>query len=284
MYAPKSCILCPKLCKIDRSKVLGPCRGGVQVKIASAAPHFGEERCLSGRRGSGTVFFAGCGLGCVFCQNHEIRDSLVGRTISVEQLKDIFLALEQERVHNLNLVTPTHYRPWIQAALALSKESGFSLPVVWNTSGYETLASVIALREDVDIWLTDLKFCSSELSTVAANTPDYFAIAFAALQQMVRQTGLPVFGSKEETGILKRGVVVRMLVLPNYAEDAIQLLEEMAKADLTDKIILSLMRQYSPPFGLDLPSALNRRLHPEEYQRVVKAANSLGFASDYFQS
>lgn len=280
MYSPIRCNICPRNCGADRTKVPGYCLGGDTIKMASASPHFGEERCISGQRGSGTVFFTGCSLRCVFCQNHRLRDASVGRAVTVETLADIFLDLQHQRVHNLNLVTPTHYRPWIQAALAKAKERGFSLPMVWNTSGYETLESIRSLWDDVDVWLYDLKFFSPLLSQKAAGAPDYFEVAFQSLQAAIQQTGPPKFAAD---GTLRQGVVVRMLVLPNHEKDAVELLSQMAEAFPVESIVLSLMRQYAPPAGIALPEFLNRRLTFAEYQTVRAKAISLGFASDYFQ-
>lgn len=280
MFIPENCTLCPRACGVDRRKESGVCLGGDTATVASASPHHGEERCLSGNRGSGTVFFSGCSLGCHFCQNYDISSGSTGEPVSVENLANIYLSLQEKGVHNLNLVTPTHYRPWIQESLKVAKEKDFSLPVIWNTSGYETLESVESLKDDVDIWLSDLKFFSPDLSNDLANAPDYFEVALPSLKLMCEQTGEPVF---ENGGILKSGVIVRLLVLPGYHEDAIEVLENLAEEVPKDGLILSLMRQYSPPEGAFLPMEMMRELRNNEFQAVAKRAKELGFASDFFQ-
>lgn len=279
-YAPVHCALCPRRCGADRHTAPGLCGGGPNVRVARAAPHLWEEPCLSGTHGSGTVFFAGCGLGCVFCQNHAISRGGTGRALTVPQLAQLFLRLQAQGVHNLNLVTAAHYRPWVQAALHRARTQGLSLPVVYNTGGYETLQSVEELVPDVDIWLTDLKFFDAALAQTAARAPDYFQVASAAVQAICATTGPPVFG---KDGLLQKGVILRLLVLPGHRRDAIRLLQWMAANLPKGGFLLSLMSQYTPPSGVTLPAPFHRRVSSYEYNQVLDVAVDLGLTQGYAQ-
>ena len=280
MIAPSHCCLCPRRCGADRTRHHGLCHGGRLVRVARAAPHHWEEPCLSGSKGSGTVFFSGCSLGCVFCQNHSISHHAAGRELSVEQLAEVFLHLQAQAVHNLNLVTAAHYRPWVQQALLLAKAKGFSLPVVWNTGGYETLETIEALRDLVAVWLFDLKFFSADLSQELAAAPDYFALASQALKKAHALAGAPRYTAD---GLLAQGVLVRLPVLPGQYADAENSLRFLADSFPADSLVLSLMSQYTPPEGLVLPKPLNRRLASYEYRRVCETAQALGFKKGYMQ-
>ncbi len=273
MKAIENCTLCPRRCGVDRRTEDGVCAGGESVLVSQASPHFGEEGCLSGTRGSGTVFFGGCGLGCLFCQNYAISHRPSGREKTPAQLARLFLQLQEQGVHNLNLVTPTHYRPWLKKAIREAKENGLTVPVVWNTSGYEHADAVDDLRDDVDIWLTDLKFYDVDLAKRLADAPDYFEHASAFIKAAQRHTGNPAFTRR---GLLQRGVLVRLLVLPGESGDAVQLLEWLAEAVPTDGVIVNVMSQYHP-VGTGLPAPLDRPLVHSEYRRVVQAAQRLGF-------
>lgn len=278
MLVPRKCTLCPRQCLADRTKEPGYCLGGETMRIASVFAHQGEERCLSGTRGSGTVFFSGCNLRCVFCQNHDLRDAIAGEPMSVDDLVFICLRLAAHGVHNLNMVTPTHYRPWIQAGMAEVRQRGVTLPLVWNTSGYETLESIQALKDDVHIWLYDLKFYSPDLAQQLAQAPDYFEVAFAGLKLACEMSGLPVLDAQ---GIMQTGVIVRMLVLPGHSDDSIRLLEAMAQELPRDGFFINLMDQYFPPSGAVLPKELRTRLEISEFKKVVQAARDLGFGEDF---
>lgn len=278
-YAPQQCSLCPRLCGADRRTTPGLCFSGPQIRIARAAPHMWEEPCISGTRGSGAVFFSGCGLGCLFCQNLTISRG-GGQAVSVPKLANIFLRLQQQGVHNINLVTAAHYRPWVQAALRQARKNGLLLPVVYNTSGYETPQSIRALAPDISVWLTDFKFHGAALSAQLANAPNYFAIASTALQAMCATAGPPVFDSD---GLLQKGVIVRLLVLPGHRQDAIHLLQWMAKNLPQNGFLLSLMNQYTPPEGTTLPSPLHRRTASYEYNAVADEAIRLGLTNGYMQ-
>ena len=204
---PASCTLCPRRCRADRAAgQVGFCGAGRTLKAARAALHFWEEPCISGTRGSGTVFFSGCTLKCCFCQNYPISAEGLGREITPEHLAEIFLDLQRQGAHNINLVTPGQWRPWIIAALDLARAGGLHLPIVCNTGGYETVESVEAWRGSIDIWLADLKYVSSSLSAELSAAPDYFAQAKPAIEAMMAQAGRPVFDGE---GILQKGVILR---------------------------------------------------------------------------
>ena len=269
------CTLCPRQCGADREAgELGYCQMGGEIRIARAALHPFEEPPISGSRGSGTVFFCGCSLRCVFCQNKVIsRAETEGRAVTPRELSEIFLRLQDEGAPNVNLVTPTHFLPGIREALLLAKDS-LRIPVVYNTSGYERVEILQSLEGLVDVYLPDMKYASSELAARYSAAPDYPEVAIKAICEMYRQTGSVVF---DEDRLLRRGVVVRHLVLPGSREDSVKVLELLAKHLPTDGILISLMSQYTPEFAADCDFApLKRRLTTFEYHTVVKAAERLG--------
>ncbi|MDL2214041.1 radical SAM protein [Clostridia bacterium OttesenSCG-928-O13] len=274
------CRLCPRNCGVDRSRTLGRCDQPWLPRVAYAGPHHWEEPCISGTAGSGTVFFAGCGLGCVFCQNHAISRGGGGVAHTVEELADCFLRLQGQGVHNLNLVTASHFRPAVLAALGLARQKGLALPVVWNTGGYESLDAVEQLANEADIWLFDVKFYSPEVAGQLCGAPDYFARASAAAQRACALAGPPVLDGE---GLLRRGVVLRLLVLPGYHKDAMDIVSWAAGALPPGGFLLSLMRQYTPPAGVDLPKSLGRRLSSYEYKAVLNHALALGVNAGYTQ-
>lgn len=281
-----SCELCPRRCRIDRRSAAGYCGAGSEVRAARAALHHWEEPCISGVRGSGTVFFSGCTLRCCFCQNHQISQEHFGKTLTIRQLADIFLRLQDQGAHNINLVTATQYLPWILPALDLAKER-LSIPVVYNCGGYERTETVKALKDYVDIWLPDLKYYDRELSARYSKAPDYFAVASEAVLQMIEQTGTPVFHSCQNgpssTLIMDRGVIIRHMVLPGQRQDSIHLLHWMADALPKGQYYISLMSQYTPyRKNPDYPE-LNRRITSYEYQKVVDTALELGLEQGFMQ-
>ena len=278
MNIPTHCTLCPRRCGADRTKTQGLCGGGARIKAARAALHFWEEPCISGARGSGAVFFSGCALRCCYCQNHAISAGNFGKEISVERLAEIFLSLQQQGAHNLNLVTAGHYLPWVCAALDLVK-GRLSIPVVYNTGGYETAQAVAALRGYVDIWLTDFKYCSAALSAEYSAAPDYFTVASAALEAMLAQAGPPRF---DADGMLQSGVIVRHLALPNAGADTRAVLDYLAALP-RGGFLLSLMSQYTPFYKAAQHKALSRRISTYEYRRAVDYAVSLGLEEGYMQ-
>lgn len=275
-----NCRLCPRNCGVNRtSGQTGYCGEDSKLYAARAALHFWEEPCISGTCGSGAVFFSGCNLKCVFCQNHAIAHG-DGKEITVDRLAEIFLELQEKGAANINLVTGTHYIPQICVALQLAKTRGLVLPVVYNTSGYEEVASLRMLEGLVDIWLPDFKYVSSELSAAYSFAPDYFEKASLALAEMVRQAGEPVFD--EATGLMKRGVIVRHLVLPGQSRDTKRVLRYLHET-YGDRIYISIMNQYTPlPQAADIPE-LNRPLSSKEYDKILLFAERLGIENGFCQ-
>ena len=271
------CNLCPRGCGVSRrSGSLGFCGMPEDIYIARAALHFGEEPCISGTKGSGTVFFSGCNLRCVFCQNFEISAEKHGRKISVIRLAEIFSELEAQGAHNINLVTPTHYSDKIITAIEIARKNGLQIPVVYNCGGYESADTIKALKGTVDIYLTDFKYVSPQLSGKYSNAPDYFKTAKKALAEMVHSCPEPVF----ENGVMKSGVIVRHLVLPGCTDDSKRVLRYLYN-EYGNKIYISIMSQYTPMNGRF--AELCRPLRRSEYDDVADFAADLGIENAFVQ-
>lgn len=276
----QNCTLCPRRCHVDRlAGRSGYCGQTAALKAARAALHFWEEPCISGTRGSGAVFFSGCNLRCTFCQNHDISIGTAGQEITVQRLAEIFLELQEKGAHNVNLVTPTHFIPQIVRSLTAAKNLGLSIPVVYNTGSYENPDSLRLLEGLVDVYLPDLKYYSAELSRRLSHAPDYFEKATAAIAQMYRQTGAPMFA---EDGIMRRGVIVRHLVLPGQVKDSKKILRYLRET-YGDKIYVSVMNQYTPLPHVAQDPELNRTVSPEEYARVLTFAERVGIQNGFRQ-
>lgn len=273
------CNLCPRKCGIDRERSIGYCGEKSTLRVARIAPHNFEEPPISGTRGSGTVFFSGCPLHCVFCQNRDIskRDG-VGKEMSTDELYEAILELADLGVHNINLVTAAHFVPQISPILEkLKTKGGLNIPVLYNSSGYELPETLKMLDGLVDIYMPDFKYFSPELARKYSSAPDYPKIAAEAIKEMFRQVGKYRY-SDSEPNILERGLIVRHLVLPGCRQDSIDVLRALAKEVNPNDILLSLMSQYTPDFALDTPyKNLHRRVTTFEYQSVIEQANSLGF-------
>ena len=265
------CILCPRQCGVDRTERVGYCGSGSLPKVARAAKHHWEEPCISGTEGSGTVFFSGCTLGCVFCQNREISRGGTGREVTVEHLADIFKRLEGQGVHNLNLVTPTHFTPQILQALELAKPT---VPIVMNCGGYERVETLLQWEGKVQVYLPDLKYFSTELSAKYSAAPDYFAVASKAILEMHRQQPQLVW----EGDLLKSGLIIRHLVLPGCMKDSLKVLDFLDKNLPKDSFLLSLMSQYTPTENCKQFPEINRRVTTYEYRKVADRAAELGFS------
>lgn len=278
----RRCALCPRLCRADRTKTLGRCGCGSSIKVARAALHHWEEPCISGTRGSGTVFFSGCTLGCCFCQNYPISHNGFGKEISPRELADIFLRLQNQGAHNLNLVTATQYLPSILEALDMAK-GRLAIPIVYNCGGYERLETVKALKDYVDIWLPDLKYQDSQLSSRYCQAPDYFYHASQAIPQMVAQAKAPVLDGQ---GVMQSGVILRHMVLPGCKEDSIRLLHWIKETLPPGQYYLSLLSQYTPFYqavkGGSFPE-LGRRITTYEYEKVLNTAIDLGLTQGFMQ-
>lgn len=276
-----SCTLCPRNCHADRlSGQVGFCGQTAELTAARAALHFWEEPCISGCSGSGTVFFCGCNLQCVFCQNHNIALGKNGRIISVERLAEIFLELQAKGAANINLVTPSHFIPQICLALEHVKHSGLYIPVVYNSSGYENTASLKLLEGLVDIYLPDLKYFSPETAAKYSNAYNYFEKASAAIAEMFRQAGTPVFDA--QSGLLKRGVIVRHLLLPGQSADSKKILRYLHDTYHND-IYVSIMNQYTPLPHIAAFPELNREITAAEYKKILDFADKIGVEQGYMQ-
>lgn len=276
------CTLCPRECHIDRNAGnIGYCGQTARLMAARAALHFWEEPCLSGTNGSGAVFFSGCSLRCVYCQNHEIAQGDSGKEITVSRLSDIFLELQEKQAHNINLVTPTHFIPQIISALETAKRQGLSIPVVYNTSAYEKTDTLRCLDGLIDIYLPDLKYYDPALSAQYSQAPDYFKTASLAIAEMVRQTGSPVFTAGEDS-LMQRGVIVRHLLLPGCGKDSREILRYLYETYKND-IYVSIMNQYTPLSHVREIPALYRRVSKHSYDRIVDYAISLGIEQAFIQ-
>ncbi len=271
------CRLCPRQCLARRDVAPGVCRAAGEILVARAAPHFGEEPCISGTRGSGAVFFAGCPLGCVYCQNFDLSRARTGRPVTVGRLSEIFRELEEQGVHNLNLVTGTPYVPAILEALERAEPG---IPVVWNTSGYETAETVRALSERVSVFLPDMKYADPALAARYSRAEDYPSAARAAIREMVRRTG-PY--ELDGDGMLRRGVLVRHLVLPGQLDNTRRVLRWLSRAFRPGEILVSLMAQYTPCGELDAFPELRRTLTEDEWRQALDALEECGIADGYFQ-
>lgn len=274
-----NCNLCPRKCNIDREEKLGFCKVSNKIKIARASLHEWEEPCISGINGSGTVFFTGCSLKCVFCQNYVLSHENKGKEVTVEELSQIFLRLQDEKAHNINLVTPTHFVPQIIEALKLAKNSGLKIPIVYNTSGYENIETIKMLDGYIDVYLPDFKYFSNDLAKKYSGVSDYFENATLALTEMFKQVGE---FSLDEGGMIKRGMVVRHLILPGYIDDSKDVIAHIYDT-FRDKIFISIMNQYTPlPHVKEFPE-INRTITEEEYDEVIEFALSLGIENAFIQ-
>lgn len=275
------CTLCPRKCHADRlAGAIGFCGQTALLCAARAALHFWEEPCISGSTGSGTVFFSGCSLRCVFCQNRAISLGKTGRTITPNRLADIFLELQEKNAANINLVTAGHFLPQVAYSLELAKSQGLTLPIVYNTGSYEEVTSLKLLEGLVDIYLPDLKYRSSELSAKYSNAPDYFEKAAAAIKEMYRQTGAPILDP--ETGLMKRGIIVRHLLLPGQSKDSKQILRYLHDTYGND-IYVSIMNQYTPLADAEIPQELKRCITAEEYEKILSFGERIGIEQGFRQ-
>jgi len=276
----KHCVLCPRKCGADRiSGEKGICGAGAALKVARAALHNWEEPCISGRNGSGTVFFSYCPLHCVYCQNAQIGSGRAGAEITEARLAEIFLELEAQGAHNINLVTPTHYTPHIACALRRAKEAGLTIPVVHNGSGYESVQTLRLFDGLADIYLADFKYMDEKPAGQYSDAPDYAAVAKEALGEMVRQAGEPAFDTE---GMMQRGVIVRHLLLPGHIGDAKKVVRYLYDT-YGNRIYLSLMSQYTPLQGERLPARLRRKVSQSEYGELVDFAVGLGVENGFLQ-
>lgn len=276
----ENCLLCPRKCGINRSTgQTGVCGVLSEIKVARAALHYWEEPCISGKRGSGAVFFSGCSLHCVFCQNREISDGKEGKVISKERLSDIFIELAGKGANNINLVTPGQYIPDIVWAVNDAKSRGMKLPIIYNTSGYENVTELKLLEGIVDVYLPDFKYMDSTLSARYSRAKDYPSVAKQALSEMVRQQ--PDVVIDDATGLIQKGVIVRQLLLPGHVNDAKAVLKYLYDT-YHDHVYISMMSQFTPIALKDYPE-INRTVTKREYERLVNYALEIGITNAFIQ-
>lgn len=275
-----NCLLCPRKCGINRSTgQTGVCGVSSEIKVARAALHYWEEPCISGKKGSGAVFFSGCSLHCVFCQNREISDGKAGKVISKERLSDIFMELAVKGANNINLVTPGQYIPDIVWAVNNAKSRGMKLPIIYNTSGYENVTELKLLEGIVDVYLPDFKYMDSTLSAMYSRAKDYPSVAKQALSEMVRQQ--PDVVIDDATGLIQKGVIVRQLLLPGHVNDAKAVLKYLYDT-YHDHVYISMMSQFTPIALKDYPE-INRTVTRREYERLVDYALKIGITNAFIQ-
>ena len=276
----ENCLLCPRKCGINRSTgQTGVCGVSSEIKVARAALHYWEEPCISGKRGSGAVFFSGCSLHCVFCQNRESSDGKAGKLISKERLSDIFMELADKGANNINLVTPGQYIPDIVWAVNDAKSRGMKLPIIYNTSGYENVTELKLLEGIVDVYLPDFKYMDSTLSARYSRAKDYPSVAKQALSEMVRQQ--PDVVIDNATGLIQKGVIVRQLLLPGHVNDAKAVLKYLYDT-YHDHVYISMMSQFTPIALKDYPE-INRTVTRREYERLVDYALEIGITNAFIQ-
>ncbi len=273
------CSLCPRNCFVNRYQEVGFCGATDKIKIAHYSLHMWEEPVISGDRGSGTIFFSNCNLKCIFCQNQKISNGGYGREISNEKFQEICLKLQERGALNINLVTPTHYVPQIVSSLQKLKNKELKIPVIYNTSSYENVETIQMLDKIVDVYLADLKYFDSDLGIQYSHCNDYFKYASLAIDEMYKQVGSFVIGDDD---LLKRGLIVRVLILPNHVDDAKRIIKYLY-SKYKDHIIISIMNQYTPINKCDKFPNLNRRVAKDEYDEVINYALDLGITNAFIQ-
>lgn len=275
----EKCTTCPHKCGINRTKQIGRCKANDKLKIALYSLHKFEEPCISGENGSGTIFFSNCNLNCVFCQNYEISQKEKGKEITVEELAEIFLKQQNNnKAHNINLVSPTIYAYQIIEAIKIAKNKGLYIPIIYNSNGYESMETLKALEGHIDIYLPDLKYYYNELGEKYSKVKRYFEIATEAIKEMYRQVGKPQF---DEKGMIKKGVIIRHLVLPNHIENSKRVLKWI-KNNIGNRASVSVMAQYFPTYQ-SMETDLNRKLTKEEYEEIENYLYKLNLENGYIQ-
>lgn len=276
----ESCKLCPRNCGANRLKEKrGFCGALDKVKVARAALHYWEEPCISGNVGSGTVFFSHCTLKCVFCQNYNISQCEWGKEITIERLSEIFLELQEKGALNINLVTPTHYVPQIIEALKLAKSKGLKLPIIYNSSGYEKVETIKLLKGYIDVYLPDIKYFDSKYSSKYSKANSYFELAIEAVKEMVNQVGEVEF---DKDGIIKKGVIIRHLMLPGLLFDSKKIIDNIYK-NFGDKVYISIMNQYTPLENVENYPEINRSLNKKHYDAIIDYALNIGVKNGFIQ-
>ena len=275
----QECTLCPHKCKIDRNINIGRCKAGNKIEIGGVSLHKFEEPCISGKNGSGTVFFSKCNLNCVFCQNYEISNLGNGRKIEIEELSKILLKQQENGAENINLVSPTIYADKIIDAIKIAKQKGLKIPIIYNTNGYENIETLKKLEGYVDVYLPDLKYYDEKLALKYSNIKNYFNTATEAIKEMYRQVGYPIFN---ENGMITKGVIIRHLVLPNNIENSKKVLKWIYD-NLDRRIYVSVMTQYFPTYKAKEFKEINRKLSKTEYNEIENYIYELGIENGYMQ-
>ena len=273
------CTICPHKCGINRTKHAGRCKSTDKVKIALYSTHNFEEPCISGEKGSGTIFFSNCNMNCIYCQNYEISQQEKGKEITVQQLADIMIKQQENGVENINLVTPTSYVLHIIEAIKIAKSKGLQIPIVYNTNGYESIETLKLLESYIDIYLPDLKYYYNEIGQKYSNVNNYFEIATQAIQEMYRQVGRPQL---DENGIMQKGLMIRHLILPNNIENSKQVLKWI-KENIDKNVYVSIMAQYFPTYKAKNVDELNRKLTKQEYDEIENYLFNLDIENGYIQ-
>ena len=275
----ENCKICPRNCKINRTKNIGYCKCNDKIKIALVSTHYYEEPCISKENGSGTIFFSNCNMNCIFCQNYEISQQGKGKEVSVERLADIMLEQQERKVNNINLVTPTMYVYQIIEAIKIARKKGLIIPIVYNTNSYENIETIKALNGYIDIYLPDLKYYTDSLSIKYSNAPHYFENATRAIKEMKKQKPEYEF---DENGTMKKGVIIRHLILPNYLQNTKNILKWI-KDNFDDEIYVSIMAQYFPSYKAKEDEKINRKISMREYRKIEEYVYELNFKNGYMQ-
>ena len=276
----EKCEICPHKCKINRNQnQIGRCKSSNKVKIGLYSTHNYEEPCISGEKGSGTVFFSNCNLNCIFCQNYEISQQGKGKEITTERLAEIFIEQQEKGVENINLVTPTSYVYQIIEAIKNAKQKGLKIPIVYNTNAYENVETIKTLNGYIDVYLPDLKYAENELAKKYSKIDNYFEVATKSIIEMVKQVGEPKF---YKNGIMQKGVIVRHLVLPGYIENSKKVLKWI-KENLPSNIYVSVMAQYFPTYKAKEDKIINRKLNKQEWQEIENFVDEIGIQNGFIQ-
>ena len=273
------CTICPHNCKINRTKNPGRCKSTDKIKIALYSIHNFEEPCISGEKGSGTIFFSNCNMNCVFCQNYEISQLGRGKEITIEELANVMIKQQERNVQNINLVTPTSYALHIVEAIKIAKKKGLEIPIVYNTNGYESVETLKLLEGYVDIYLPDLKYYYDDLAKKYSKVDNYFEIATKAIQEMYRQVGTPVL---DENGVMKKGLMIRHLILPNEVQNSKKVLKWI-KENIDSNVYVSIMAQYFPTYKAKEIPEIARKITKEEYEKVENYLYELDLENGYIQ-
>ena len=275
-----SCEICPHRCKVNRANgIKGRCKCDDKIKIALASIHNFEEPCISGTKGSGTVFFSNCNLNCIYCQNYEISQLGKGKEITIHELAEIFLDQQKNNVHNINLVTPTMYALQIIEAIKIAKKQGLNIPIIYSTNGYENIETIKLLNGLIDVYLPDLKYFSNTIAVKYSNANNYFKIATEAIKEMYNQVGTAKF---DEEGIIKKGVIIRHLVLPNHIQNSKNILKWI-KENMPEDVYVSVMAQYFPTYKAKEDAYINRKLTKKEYKEIENYLYTLNIENGYIQ-